>query len=97
MATQFRTTFSTNAHYKDISDNLINYITHYNAKVGKYDVIDNSGSLTFLYNEHNPSPNLNDAMIHDSNYNLIHQNIIYILGTVTAATLFITVLIMGKR
>ena len=89
------------------SSSLLPIYTTLSSSISKYnsqkssntmrDVIDDSGNLLYLYTNDNPPPNLRDAMLYDTNYNLIHQNIIYILGIVTAATLFTTILIVGKR
>jgi len=92
MATEYKSLLSSS--YNKLS-NSIN--TYKSSSISKYDVIDDHGNLSYVYSQDNPSPHLSDAMLHDTNYNLIHQNIIYILGTITVATLFITIVIVGKR
>lgn len=85
--------------YRDISANNIIYNGLF-AKYGTnpdYDVIDNSGNLTF--NNNNPmngTMNLKDIQLSDANDNLMQQNLMYITGVITSATLIIAAIYIGQ-
>jgi len=82
--------------YNQMNKNLPDLITA-RQHAGETDVIDNSGNLTFLYSENNPSPHTSDVLLQDTNYALLHENIIYILGAVTVASLVITIMLVDKK
>ena len=82
--------------YTEINNNLTNLRSNYTSATDS-DVIDNSGNLTFLYSENNPSPHTSDVLLQDTSYALLHENIIYILGAVTVASLVITIMLVDKK
>lgn len=87
-------------NYYDISRNKIIYdglFANYGTVGSKYDVIDNSGNLTF--NNNNPmngTMNLKDIQLSDANDNLMQQNLMYITGVITSATLIIAAIYIGQ-
>ena len=68
-----------------------------NGKDKKYEVIDDQGNLTYTDDfKKNASLKIQDVMINDNNEMLIQQNSLYIVGTITAATLLIAAIMIGK-
>ena len=68
-----------------------------NVKDKKYEVIDDQGNLTYTDDfKKNASLKIHDVMINDNNEMLIQQNSLYIVGTITAATLLIAAIMIGK-
>ena len=61
----------------------------------KYDPIDYSGNLVYNYGT-KTSPELKDAMLDDMNSEIIQQNAMYVMGTMTVASLLIFVLMISK-
>ena len=86
-----------------ISQNYSAYDAQYklynnlNQGVDEYDTIDNSGNLTKMYNQHNPSPNVNDVRIVDLNDTLLQQNLLFISGTLTLATIIVAAIIISRK
>jgi hypothetical protein len=63
----------------------------------KYDAIDSSGNLSYKYDNNNQSLNVNDVYLSDLNDNIIQQNLLYIIGTITTATLLIAAIIISRK
>ena len=61
----------------------------------KNDVIDNIGNL--VGTNDNPSTNIKDVLLHDLNDSLVQQNLLYITGTITAATLIIAAIVISRN
>lgn len=73
-----------------------NYTNLYNlVNSSKNDVIDNSGNL--VGSNDNPSTNIKDVLLHDLNDSLVQQNLLYITGTITAATLIIAAIVISRK
>lgn len=82
--------------------NLNNSIGEYNilseqVNTSAYDAIDNNGNLTFKYDNNNPSPNINDVLLNDSNDSLTQQNLLYITASITVATLIVAAIIISRK
>lgn len=60
-----------------------------------YDPIDFSGNLVYKYGTRS-SPELKDAMLDDMNQEIVQQNAMYVMGTMTVASLLIFMLIISK-
>ena len=61
------------------------------------DTIDNSGNLLYIHDNNNPSPNIKDVLLQDNNDILVQQNMTYILGMITAASLIIVAIMISRR
>lgn len=61
----------------------------------RYDPIDYSGNLIYNYGL-KQSPELKDAMLEDMNQDIIQQNAMYVIGTITIASLLIFILMISK-
>jgi len=87
---------SINGKYDNISSNLNTYRI-LNINNDKSDTIDNSGNLIYIYDNNNPSPNTKDVLLQDNNDILVQQNIMYIIGMITTATLIVSAIIISRR
>ena len=87
------------AKYTDLSNNISNFNTNWsniNVTNSSYDAIDGSGNLNYDY-KYLPSPNTSDVLLNDMHDTLIQQNATYIVGTITAATLIVAALVIGRN
>lgn len=87
---------SINGKYNNIYSNLNTY-GKLNINNDKSDAIDNSGNLIYIYDNNNPSPNTKDVLLQDNNDILVQQNIMYIIGMITTATLIVSAIIISRR
>ena len=83
-----------NSNMNSLSDQIALYN---NLKSSSYDAIDADGKLTYDYNNNNPSPNIHDVLLNDLNDNLTQQNLLYITGSITLATLIIAAIIISRN
>ena len=84
----------TNSSIEGLTGN--DYTNLYNlVNSSKNDVIDNSGNL--VGSNDNPSTNINDVLLDDLNDSLVQQNLLYITGTITAATLIIAAIVISRK
>jgi hypothetical protein len=82
--------------YFDLSQNIVLYSTNRNnlANDPTYDFSGNK--LLFVPDKTDPIKTTEDVMKNDINTLLLQQNYVYIIGSITCATLLIGVLIIGK-
>jgi len=85
-----------NKNYYDISQNIVN-ITN-NDKTGLRDQM--SGNDKYDYDTPfniNKQKTLLDGLINDNKQLAVHENAMYVLGTITAATLIVFAIVLGKE
>jgi hypothetical protein len=83
-------------NYYDLSQNIAT-ITN-NDKSGLRDKM--SGNYTYDYDTPfslNKDKTLLDGLINDNKQLAVHENAMYILGTITAATLIVFAIVLGKE
>ena len=83
-------------NYADLSNNIRAYKTSW-AQTDKYDTIDDSGNLLYMHDNNNPSPNVTDVLLQDNNDILVQQNMLYIIGMITAATLIVASIVISRK
>jgi hypothetical protein len=86
-----------NTGYANLSTDTTAYYTKINDQTNPQDAIDTSGNLTYKYDNNNPSLNVNDVYLSDLNDNIIQQNLLYIIATITSATLLIAAIIISRK
>ena len=86
-----------NTGYVNLSTDTTAYYTKINDQSNPQDAIDTSGNLTYKYDNNNPSLNVNDVYLSDLNDNIIQQNLLYIIATITSATLLIAAIIISRK
>ena len=91
-------TYSTDIskNYTDLSNNMSAYRISRD-QPNKYDTIDNSGNLLYIHDINNPSPNVTDVLLQDNNDILVQQNMLYIVGMITAATLIVASIVISRK
>ena len=83
--------------YTKLSTDTTHYYTKINEQTNPQDAIDNNGNLTYKYDNNNPSLNVNDVYLSDLNDNIVQQNLLYIIATITSATLLIAAIIISRK
>ena len=82
---------------QDVTDNISTIQKNISGVDSSYDAIDSTGALRFNYDSNNPSPHIQDAIIHDINSVLIQQNMLNIIASITAATLIIAAIVISRN
>jgi hypothetical protein len=81
----------------DLQSNLVNYDKKYRELVNaKDDFYDMSGNH-LLYYQNKDIPSLRDTKISDNQQFIIQQNTIYIIGTITCASMILAAIILARQ
>ena len=65
--------------------------------VGGDDMVSTDGTLTFKYDKNNPYKRVEDVRLNDLNDILLQQNLLYISGSLTVATLIVAAIIISRK
>jgi hypothetical protein len=82
--------------FQDMSQNILLYNQERNRMANDTNLDFSGNTLLFLPDKTDPIKTTEDLMKHDVNTLLLQQNYIYIIGSITCATLLIGALIIGK-
>jgi hypothetical protein len=81
--------------YLDMHDGVIAQVQ--NVKVGGTDDFYDFSGNHLLYYDNKEIPTLRDTKISDNQQFIIQQNTVYIIGTITCATMIIAAIILGRQ